>query len=56
MQLRAMFLDAAGHLVDEKQMFAGNDRLRCPVLGPDGSLYVGTSNGTNDRILKFTPA
>jgi aldose sugar dehydrogenase len=31
-------------------------RLRSPVQGPDGSLYVTTSNGNGmDRILKVTP-
>ncbi|MCW2749158.1 MAG: glucose dehydrogenase [Aeromicrobium sp.] len=31
-------------------------RLRAAVLGPDGSLYVTTSNGTDDKILKVTPS
>lgn len=31
-------------------------RLRTPMLGPDGSLYVTTSNGADDKILKITPA
>lgn len=30
-------------------------RLRTPIQGPDGSLYVTTSNGSNDKILKVTP-
>jgi glucose/arabinose dehydrogenase len=29
-------------------------RLRSVVLGPDGALYVTTSNGTADRILRIT--
>lgn len=27
-------------------------RLRTPVLGPDGALYVTTSNGSGDRIVR----
>jgi aldose sugar dehydrogenase len=35
----------------------GFGRLRTPVQGPDGSLYLTTSNGGgNDRILKVTPS
>ncbi len=29
-------------------------RLRTPVLGPDGALYVTTSNGSGDRIIRVT--
>ena len=31
------------------------DRLRTPVLGPDGHLYVTTSNNSDDRILEVVP-
>jgi aldose sugar dehydrogenase len=31
-------------------------RLRAARLGPDGALYVTTSNGDNDRLLRITPA
>ena len=31
-------------------------RLRGVQLGPDGALWVSTSNGSNDRILRITPA
>ncbi|MBP2340767.1 glucose/arabinose dehydrogenase [Saccharothrix coeruleofusca] len=30
-------------------------RLRGAELGPDGALYVTTSNGTDDKVLKLTP-
>ncbi|MHA6801147.1 PQQ-dependent sugar dehydrogenase [Bounagaea algeriensis] len=30
-------------------------RLRAAAQGPDGALYVTTSNGTNDRVLRVTP-
>jgi glucose/arabinose dehydrogenase len=29
-------------------------RLRTPVLGPDGALYITTSNGQGDRIVRVT--
>jgi glucose/arabinose dehydrogenase len=31
-------------------------RLRAARTGPDGALYVTTSNGTDDRLLRVTPA
>lgn len=31
------------------------DRLRAARLGPDGALYVTTSNGSNDKVLRITP-
>ncbi len=31
-------------------------RLRTAVLGPDGALYLTTSDGSNDRILKVAPS
>jgi len=31
-------------------------RLRAARLGPDGALYVTTSNGDDDRLLRVTPA
>lgn len=31
-------------------------RLRAARLGPDGALYVGTSNGSGDRILRIVPS
>jgi len=30
-------------------------RLRAAVLGPGGRLYLTTSNGTNDRVIRITP-
>jgi glucose/arabinose dehydrogenase len=30
-------------------------RLRSPVMGPDGALYLTTSEGVNDEILRVTP-
>lgn len=31
-------------------------RLRAARLGPDGTLYVTTSNGENDKVLRISPA
>ena len=31
-------------------------RLRTPVLGPDGALYLTTSQGSGDRIIRVTAA
>jgi glucose/arabinose dehydrogenase len=31
-------------------------RLRAARLGPDGALYVTTTNGENDKLLRVTPA
>ena len=30
-------------------------RLRTPMMGPDGALFVTTSNGSNDMILRVAP-
>ena len=56
-QLRALTLDPAGALVSEKVLFSDQGRLRTAVAGPDGSVYVATSNGGgSDRILRVTPS
>lgn len=57
--LRVMLLNADGSvrvtgLMPELTSRYG--RLRTAQLAPDGSLYVTTSNGSNDQILRVTPA
>jgi glucose/arabinose dehydrogenase len=47
--------DPGDRLTGQQVVLSGYGRLRTPVQGPDGSLYVTTSNGTNDRILRVTP-
>ncbi len=31
-------------------------RLRAARTGPDGALYITTTNGTDDKLLRVTPA
>ncbi len=57
--LRVQFYDAAGNLGGEVVPAALNGaygRLRAVTQGPDGALYIGTSNGGTDRILRVTPS
>ncbi|WP_370944678.1 sorbosone dehydrogenase family protein [Amycolatopsis sp. cg5] len=52
-------LDPAGVLVDVTLPPEFDDkfgRLRAVRTGPDGALYVTTSDGTDDKLLKVTPA
>jgi aldose sugar dehydrogenase len=30
-------------------------RLRAARTGPDGALYITTTNGTDDKLLRVTP-
>jgi glucose/arabinose dehydrogenase len=54
-QLRIMKLDASGtSVVDQIVTLTDQGRLRTPVQGPDGALYVTTANGSDDRILRVT--
>ena len=57
--LRIFGFAADGTLVSEtsvRELDGTHGRLRTPMLGPDGALYVTTSNGGGaDRILKVTP-
>ena len=43
-------------MTDTTTSFTGHGRLRSPVQGPDGDLYVTTDNGGgNDKILRLSP-
>jgi glucose/arabinose dehydrogenase len=59
-QLLVLNLDAVGNVISQvTRELPGYEgfRLRSAVQGPDGSLYVTTSNGgSNDRILRVTPS
>ncbi|MDO9379406.1 MAG: PQQ-dependent sugar dehydrogenase [Nocardioidaceae bacterium] len=54
-QLRFLRFTAAGRLTSQTVHLEGTyGRLRGVVLGPDQALYVTTSNGRDDRILRVT--
>lgn len=49
--------DANGVLTQTDRIFQGTyGRIRAARLGPDGDLYIGTSNGSGDRIIRITPS
>ena len=51
-QLRVLGLDAGGAVVDQTAALTDQGRLRSVTQGPDGALYITTSNGSNDRVLR----
>ncbi len=62
-RLRLMFFDSAGNFQQQilpAELAGTYGRLRSPVLGPDGNLYITTSNSglgdaRNDVILRVQP-
>ncbi len=58
-KLRLFEFTASGAFVSQvvvDELNGAYGRLRTPMLGPDGALYVTTSNGGGtDRILRITP-
>ncbi len=58
-KLIVLSLDARGAVTEVRIPTATNGpfgRLRASRLGPDGALYVTTTNGDDDKLLKITPA
>ncbi|GAB3395295.1 PQQ-dependent sugar dehydrogenase [Amycolatopsis echigonensis] len=58
-KLLLLHLDAAAKVTGVTLPAEFNDkfgRLRAARSAPDGSLYVTTSNGTNDKVLRVTPS
>jgi glucose/arabinose dehydrogenase len=55
-RLFAIALDQAGTgVVGTSTALRNRGRLRTPAVGPDGALYVTTSNGSGDSILRIAP-
>jgi glucose/arabinose dehydrogenase len=56
-RLQVFTLDSAGNVTATTAALSDvGSRLRTPVQGPDGALYVTTSNGTDDKILRVSPS
>jgi len=56
--LHILLFDSGGKLTDDidvRALHGKYGRLRATVEGPDGSLYLTTSNGDDDKIVKVTP-
>lgn len=54
--LLVMQPNADGTLTQIDRIYQGTfGRLRTAVLGPDGNLYITTSNGSGDRIIRIVP-
>ena len=57
--LRVLEFSPSGDLMSEiivSELTDSYGRLRTPMMGPDGALYVSTSEGGgNDKILRVTP-
>ncbi len=58
-ELRLMEFGPAGALISEQtvaELDGSFGRLRAVQMGPQQTLYITTSNGSGDRILKVTPS
>ena len=55
--LRRFVGSSSGQALTQTDLFLDREygRLRASVQAPDGALYVTTSNGSNDRVLRITP-
>jgi glucose/arabinose dehydrogenase len=54
-ELRLYTLDGSGNITGQVQIHSDPQRLRVPVLGPDGKLYVATDSDAG-RIIQITPS
>ena len=57
-QLHVMFVTETGAFIRQEipvELDGTHGRLRTPMLGPDGSLYLTTSESSGNQILRITP-
>ena len=55
-RLKVLTFDNQLKLTSEEERLKGEfGRLRAAVMGIDGSLYLSTSNGSDDKIIRVTP-
>ena len=55
--LRRFTVSDGGDVTYQQTLLDGRfGRLRAAVIGPDGALYVSTSNGNDDRVIRVTRA
>jgi glucose/arabinose dehydrogenase len=51
-----MQFDGENKLTKEEVLFKNQfGRIRAVKQGPDGNLYLGTSNGATDKIIRVVP-
>jgi glucose/arabinose dehydrogenase len=55
--IRRFSVNADGTFIGGGQVFFNNawGRIRASVLGPGGQLYLTTSNGSNDKVIRVRP-
>jgi glucose/arabinose dehydrogenase len=54
--LKILVLDDSLRITDEVRVLDGTyGRLRAATLGLDGNLYVSSSNGSDDKIIRLSP-
>lgn len=53
--VRIMNFDSSHSLAGEKSILTQFGRIRSTALAPDGSMYLTTDNGNNDKIIQIIP-
>lgn len=53
--VRLLEFNESDQLISQKEVLDQFGRIRSATLGPDGSLYLTTDNGSDDKIVKVLP-